>query len=416
MVIRGSRVMDPESGFDAVTDLTLREGRIVSIGPAQPEAGEKILDGEGLVAAPGFIDAHVHLRDPGQTHKEDLSTGTLAAARGGVTCVLCMPNTSPVCDRPEQVTALLQRSKTEANCRVLPIAAVTLGQRGEELADFAALAAAGAAAFSDDGHPVPTGALMRRAMLKAGAAGRRVISHCEDMPLGKGVMHEGTVSRELGLDGIPASAEEIMAAREIVLAAETGIPVHLAHLSTAGSVALVRDAKARGIPVTCETCPHYLLLDHTELYRRDANFKMNPPLRRPEDVAAVRQGLADGTIDLLVTDHAPHTEEEKAKGLELAPNGVLGLQTSFAAARTALAELPLMTLLARMTLAPARVFSLPYGRLKVGGPADVVLLDPDERWTVRREDLVSKSKNSPFLGRTLTGKVHHTICAGRLIF
>jgi len=415
MVIRNARVMDPESGFDAVADLTLRDGVIVSIGPANPQDGEQVLDAAGLVAAPGFIDAHVHLRDPGQTYKEDLASGTLAAAYGGVTTVLCMPNTVPVLDQPEQIKDLLCRSWQEASCRVLPIAAVTTGQNGERLVDFDALSEAGAAAFSDDGHPVPTGALMREAMLRASKSDKIVISHCEDMPLGKGVMHDGEVSRELGLAGIPASAEEIMAAREIVLSAETGIPVHLAHLSTAGSVALVRDAKARGVKVTCETCPHYLLLDHTELRRRDANYKMNPPLRRPEDVEAVKAALSDGTIDLLVTDHAPHAEHEKVLGLEQAPNGILGLQTSFAAARTALPELPLMTLLERMTIAPAKVFGLPYGRIQEGAPADLVLLDPDEFWTVRKEDLVSKSKNSPFIGMTLKGRVHHTICNGRQI-
>lgn len=411
-LIKNVRVLNPASGLDRVCDLLLADGKIKRIGLVDVPA-DRVLDGTGLVAAPGLVDMHCHLRDPGQTHKEDIASGTLAAALGGFTSVCCMPNTQPVCDSTEVLLSMAETVRRTAHCRVYPIAAVTLGQAGETLADFSALAEAGAVAFSDDGHPVPTALLMRDALLEAQKLNRPVISHCEDMSLAAGVLHDGEVAKKLGLPGIPSSAEEAMVAREIVLSQETGAHVHIAHISTEGSAALIRDAKARGVHVTCETCPHYLLLDETGLLEGDPNFKMNPPLRRREDVSAILDAVADGTVDAIATDHAPHTREEKAVGLAKAPNGILGFQTALSVSYTALKDrMSLSDLLYKLTAVPADLLRLPAGRLEEGGPADLILFDPRAAWTVEERDLVSKSKNSPFIGMTLQGRVKYTFVAG----
>ena len=420
--IRGARVIDPSTGFDQIADVLVREGRIAALlpdGSAQsPEADEQVLDAHGLVCAPGLVDMHVHLRDPGQTHKEDILTGCAAAAAGGVTSLACMPNTSPVCDTPAVVQAILEKAAAAA-ARVYPVAAITCGLSGQELTDFAALRAAGAVAVSDDGRPVPPAGQMRQAMQQAAALGLPVLSHCEDMSLVRGgILHRGAVSEQLGVPGIDRASEDVATAREIALAAATGCPVHICHVSTAGSVALLRDARRRGVPVTGETAPHYVSLTHEALLGRDADYRMNPPLRTQADVEAVIEGLRDGTLTVIATDHAPHTPAEK-RDFCTAPNGSIGLETSLAVCITALVlpgYLTLPQLLHRMSTAPTQLLGIPAGTLAVGAPADLVLFDPQATWTVDVDKLHSRSRNTPFKGRTLTGKVKTTLLGGKIVY
>lgn len=420
--IRGARVIDPSTGFDQVADVLVRDGKIAAVLPANsalsPETDEQVLTAEGLVCAPGLVDMHVHLRDPGQTHKEDIFTGCAAAAAGGVTSLTCMPNTSPVCDAPAVVRAIVDKAST-ASARVYPVAAITRGLGGQELTDFAALREAGAIAVSDDGRPVPTAGQMQQAMQQAAAFGLPVLSHCEEPSLVRGgIMHDGAVSEKLGVPGIDRAAEDVATAREIALAAATGCPVHICHVSTAGSVALLRDARRRGVPVTGETAPHYVSLTHEALLTRDADFRMNPPLRTQEDRAAVIEGLRDGTLTVIATDHAPHTPAEK-QDFCTAPNGSLGLETSLAACITALVlpgYLTLPQLLHRMSTAPAQLLGIPAGTLEIGSPADLVLFDPQETWTVDADKLHSRSRNTPFKEKTLTGKVKVTFLDGKIVF
>lgn len=418
LLIRGAAIVGPQ-GTEA-GDVLIENGVIAAIG-ARLEApdGARVLDARGLCAAPGLIDMHVHLRDPGQTQKEDIVTGLAAAAAGGFTAVAAMPNTSPAADSPETLAYELARAAGRG-VRLLPIAAVSRGQKGEELVDFAALAAAGAAAFSDDGRPVKDAGQMLAAMRAAQETGRVVISHCEDMSLAARGIVSDTAAARLGADmpGIPAAAEAAHAARECVLAETTGTRVHIAHVSSRFTVALIRDAKRRGAPVTCETCPHYFSLTDDVLQTRDADYRMNPPLRRPGDVKAVIDGLRDGTIDAVVTDHAPHTPAEKADFLR-APNGVVGLETSLAAGITFLVRaghLSLWRLLEKMSAAPARILGLPGGRLCPGAPGDVLLFDPAREWTVQPEHFRTKGRSSAFKGMRLFGAPVCTVAAGQIIF
>lgn len=420
LLIRACRLVDPSQGFDGPADLLLEDGHVCKAAPAgtlpAPAEGT-VLEARGLVAAPGLVDMHTHLRDPGQTDKEDILSGCAAAKAGGVTTLLAMPNTVPCADSPE-VLRYVQSKGALTGLRVLPAAAVTLGQHGESLTDFEALSRAGAAAFSDDGHPVPTAALMREALRAAAKEGKPLVSHCEEPSLPGGLVNEGKASRALGVPGMPAEAEELMAARELVLAMNEGLPVHLAHISTAGSLAMIRDFKRRGAPVTCETCPHYFALDESRVLTRDADYRMNPPLRTPGDVEAVKAALADGTIDCIVTDHAPHTAAQKADFFT-APNGVVGLETSLAAGITFLVRpgiLTLSRLIEAMSTTPARILGIGAGSLKPGSPADVVLFKPDEPWAVEPSMLHSKSKNTAFKGMTLFGRVHTTIAGGHVVF
>ena len=406
--IKNGRVLNPADGTDNVRDIFIEDGVFTDT------PGGEILDATGLVVAPGLVDIHCHLRDPGFTHKEDVESGTRSAAKGGFTSIACMPNTRPPIDNPELVRELKNRP---ASVHVYPIAAITRGMQGTELTDFLALRDAGAVAVSDDGLPVTSAARMREALLAAQEAGLAVVSHCEEPTLGAGVIHDGAVARELGVAGITPAAEEIMVAREIVLASTTGAPVHIAHVSTRGSVAMIRDAKRRGIRVTCETCPHYFSLTEEACRTRDANTKMNPPLRTRDDLEAIIEGLQDGTIDAIATDHAPHTPEEK-RDFERAPNGILGFETALAVGITCLVKpgyLTLLELIRRMTENPARIFHLPAGEIKPGAPADLVLFDPDAIWMVREEEIASKSRNTPYLGRELQGRVIKTIVDGKTV-
>ncbi len=416
LLLQNVRLIDPSQGLDQVADLLLEDGKISGIGEHLSAEGAEVVDGTGLVAAPGLVDMHVHLRDPGLTYKEDVYTGCRAAAAGGVTSLLAMPNTKPAMDTPETVRELLERAKT-ADAAVYTAACITKGLKGEELTDLAGLREAGAIALSDDGRPVVNTRRLLEALEQAPALAMVITAHCEDLYLAAGgLMNEGEVSRRLGVPGIPAAAEDCGTAREIAAAASIGAPIHICHVSTKGSVELIRDAKARGVKVTAETGPHYLLLTEEALEKRDADYRMNPPLRREEDRLALIEGLKDGTLDAIATDHAPHSPEEKADFMK-APNGSIGMETSLAATLTALeGELSLSEIVAKMSWNPARILNIPAGTLQVGAPADVVLFDPEKRWTVDENALHGKSKNTPFKGMTLKGKVAMTIFHGRVVY
>ncbi len=416
LLLQNVRLIDPSQGLDQVGDLLLEDGKVAQIGKGLSCEDGETIDGTGLTAAPGLVDMHVHLRDPGLTYKEDVYSGCRAAAAGGVTSLLAMPNTKPAMDTPETVRLLLERAKT-ADAAVYTAACITKDLKGETLADLAGLREAGAIALSDDGRPVVNTRCLLEALEQAPGLGMVVTAHCEDLYLASGgLMHEGAVSRKLGVPGIPAAAEDCGTAREIAAAASIGASIHICHVSTKGSVELIRDAKARGVKVTAETCPHYLLLTDGALESRDADYRMNPPLREEKDRLALIQGLKDGTLDAIATDHAPHSPEEKSDFLK-APNGSIGMETSLAASLTALeGHLSLPEILQKMSWNPARILNIPAGTLQVGAPADVVLFDPEKRWTVDENALHGKSRNTPFKGMTLKGKVAMTIFHGRVVY
>jgi dihydroorotase len=421
ILIRGGRVVDPGRGHDEVTDVYLVEGRVEAVGRTigNPD-GATVVDARGQVVAPGFIDLHVHLREPGQEDLETVASGAMAAAAGGFSAVCAMPNTDPVCDNQGVVGFVKAQAQRAGKARVYPIGAISLGQQGQQLAEFGELVGAGAVAVSDDGKPVVSSHLMRTALEYARTFGIPVADHCEEPTLSAGgVMHEGTVSTRLGLKGIPAAAEEIMVARDILLAELTGGHVHLCHMSTRGSVELIRRAKERGVRVTAEACPHHFTLTHEACVGYDTNAKMNPPLREEADREAIRQGLKDGTLDVIVTDHAPHHYDAKEREFDDAPNGIIGLETSLGLALTELVRsglLSLSELVARMSTIPARIFKLPGGTLAPGAPADVVVFDPGMEWTVRPDEFHSRSRNTPFTGRRLFGRATTTVVRGQIVF
>lgn len=420
LLIKNAVVVSPADGLnekDGKTDILIRNGVIAELGKIQ-EGDAEVIDARGMYAVPGFVDMHVHLRDPGQTQKEDIITGCKAAAAGGVTSLLAMPNTTPTTDNAETVRYILDKAKY-ADSRVYVAASITKGLKSEEPTDLDELKAAGAVALSDDGRPVENTKFLSEAMKKAPQLGMKVVAHCEDLYLADGgKINEGEVSQKLGIKGIPASAEDCGTAREIALAAALDVPVHICHVSTKTSVALVRDAKRRGVKVTAETAPHYFSLTERELLRGDADYRMNPPLRTQADVDAIIEGLQDGTLDAIATDHAPHTVEDKAD-FAAAPNGSIGMETSFAAGCTYLVKsgfLSLGELVSKMSTNPAEILGINAGRIFSGAPADIVLIDTDEQWTVDENKLHGKSKNTPFKGRTLCGKVKKTILGGKVVF
>ncbi|MCC7132124.1 MAG: dihydroorotase [Gemmatimonadales bacterium] len=420
-LIAGARVIDPSRQSDGVADVLVVDGRIEAVGRNVPAPeGARRIDGTGKVVAPGLIDVHVHLREPGQEHMETVASGATAAVAGGFTGVCAMPNTDPVIDNQAAVGFVVRQAIRAGKARVFPIGCISVGQKGQQLAEFGEMVGAGAVAVSDDGRPVVSSQLMRTALEYAKVFGIPVADHCEDPTLAHGgAMHEGIVATRLGLKGVPAAAEEIMVARDIVLAELTGGHVHLCHISTRGAVELSRRAKDRGLRVTAEATPHHFTLTHEACEGYDTNAKTRPPLREAEDVAAVRAGLKDGTIDCIASDHAPHHYDAKQREFDDAPAGIVGLETSLALGITHLVEtgiLSLPELIARMSTAPAAVFRLPGGTLAVGAPADLTVFDPTRTWTVRAEDLHSKSVNSPFLGTTLKGQADLTAVGGRIVF
>lgn len=415
-VIKNATVVSPADGLNGANDILIENGRIAAVG--QNLSGDREIDAAGLYAVPGLVDMHVHLRDPGQTAKEDILTGCNAAAAGGVTSLLAMPNTNPAADSPETVRYILDKAK-EAKARVYVAASITKGLQGKEPTDLQALRDAGAVGLSDDGRPVLQTKHLREAMNRAPKLGMTVVAHCEDLSLAEGgKINEGAVSEALGVKGIPAAAEDCGTAREIALAAADNVPVHICHVSTRTSVALVRDAKRRGVKVTAETAPHYFSLTEQALMGRDADFRMNPPLRTAADVQAIIEGLQDGTLDAIATDHAPHTPEDKAD-FEKAPNGSIGMETSLAVGVTYLVKpgrLSFSQLIEKMSANPAKLLGIPAGTLAVGAPADIALVDLNREWTVDVDRLHGKSKNTPFKGMTLTGKVVKTFLGGEVVF
>ncbi len=421
LLIRGGRVIDPAGSVDAVQDVLIEAGKIARVGAklAAPQ-GATVLDATGTWVCPGFIDMHVHLREPGHEYKETVATGTRAAAAGGFTAVCCMANTQPVNDNRAVTDYIRAKAEAEGVVRVYPIGAVSRGLEGKELAELAELAEAGCVAFSDDGKCVMNAELYRRAMEYTLPFGAPVISHAEDQALSRGgAMHEGVVSTELGLAGIPAAAEDVMVARDILLAELTGAHVHIAHLSTAGAVRLVREAKARGVRVTAEVTPHHLVLTEEAVRSWDANTKMAPPLRAKRDLEALVEALVDGTIDCVATDHAPHALSEKEGEYDLAANGIVGLETAVTLLLDRLVRpglLPVATLVSRLSRDPARLLRLPGGSLGVGAPADLTLIDPDGAVTIDPATFKSKSRNTPFAGWTTTGRPWKTLVAGKVVW
>ena len=422
LLVKGGRVVDPSRNLDAVGDVLLADGLVVDSGPRVAARGAEVIDAAGLVVCPGFIDLHVHLREPGREDKETIATGTRAAAAGGFTAVCAMPNTEPVNDTAGITQAILERARAEGVVRVYPIGAITKGSRGEELAEYGDLREAGCVAVSDDGRPVADARVMRRALEYARAFDLTVIDHCEEPALARGAsMNEGPVATLLGLRGAPAAAEAIVVERDVRLAELTGGRVHIAHLSAAGSVDAVRRGKARGVRVTAEATPHHLLLTDQAVKESDYDTatKMNPPLRAEEDRRAVLDGLRDGTIDCIATDHAPHTQDDKKVEFDQAAFGVVGLETAVSLCLDRLVRpglLGLEQLVALFSVAPARVLSLAGGTLGPGSVADVTLLDLDRRVKVDPARFVSKGRHTPFAGWTLRGGPVMTIVGGRVVW
>ncbi len=419
LLIRQGRVIDP-GRVNGPADLLIQDGKIAAVGrDLRAPAGAAMLEAQGKWVLPGLVDLHVHLREPGFEYKETIKTGTAAAAAGGFTSVCCMPNTQPVNDTQSVTEFILDRARTEGLVHVFPIGAITKGSEGKELAEFADLKKAGCVAVSDDGRPVMNGLVMRRALEYARAFDLPVVDHCECLHLSEGgCVNEGLVSTELGLHGLPAAAEDVMVARNLELAVLTGGRLHLAHLSTAGSVRLVRDAKARGVRVTAEACPHHFLLTEEAVREFNTNAKMNPPLRTRKDVEAIKAGLKDGTIDVIATDHAPHAPFEKEREFEYAPFGIVGLETALALSLILVEEgvLTVEQLVAALTAGPARAFGLAKGTLAVGADADVTVVAPDAQWTVDPDRFLSKGRNTPFGGWKVKGRVVSTIVGGRVVY
>jgi dihydroorotase len=420
LLIKGGRLIDPSTNLDAVGDLLLVDGKIAQVGGSiAAPAGAQTFDAKGLVVAPGMIDVHVHLREPGREDVETVATGAHSAAAGGFTAVCAMPNTKPVTDNQATVGFVKRQGEAAGFARVYPYGAISVGQQGETLAEFGEMVAAGAVAFSDDGKPVENSHLMRTALEYAMTFGVPIVEHCEVMALAHGgSMNEGVVSARLGLKGIPPEAEEIDAIRCILLAKRTGGHVHLCHLSTKGSVDLVRWGKSQGINVTSEVCSHHISLTEDAVEGYNTNAKMNPPLRTAADVEALKEGLRDGTIDLLVTDHAPHHYDEKEREFADAPNGIVGLETALGVNITYLVETGVLTLsdlVNRMSCLPAKIFHLPGGTLAKGQLADVTVFDPKKQWVVDPKSFKSKGRNTPYGGHTLTGQAICTVVGGKIV-
>ena len=424
LLIQGGHVIDP-GRINGIADVLIEQGKIAAVGANLTAQGKgkngsvQIIDARHKLVLPGFVDLHVHFREPGFKYKETIKSGTAAAAAGGFTSVCCMPNTQPVNDSQAITEFILEKARIAGNARVYPVGAITKGSEGKELAEIGDLRRAGCVAISDDGQPVMNSLVMRRAMEYALAFDLPVIDHCEDLHLSEGgCMNEGVVSTQLGLQGVPAAAEDVMVSRNLALAELTGARLHLAHLSTAGSVRLVREAKARGIRVTAEACPHHFTLTEEAVRGFNTLAKMNPPLRAWDDVQAIKEGLRDGTIDVIATDHAPHATQEKLQDFAAAPNGIVGLETALSLTLVLVEEgvLTLESAVAKLTSAPARAFSLNAGTLASGVDADVVIVDPQETWEIDPARFRSKSRNTPFAGWKVKGRVHATLLGGRIVY
>ena len=420
VVITGGRVIDPSQQIDEVTDVWIRGETVLAIGPQPGERADDTIDARGKIVCPGLIDMHVHLREPGREEDETIETGTAAALAGGITSVACMPNTEPAIDNQAAAEFVYLQAERAGNANVFPIGAITKGRQGTELAEIGGLVDGGAVAFTDDGSPVESAEIMRRALQYCQMFDRVVMDHCEDLDLTRGgVMNEGVESMRLGLRGMPAAAEEIMVSRDIILAELTGGRLHILHVSTAGSVDLIRRARQRGVHVTAEACPHHFTLTDEALRSFDSNFKMSPPLRTQRDVDAILEGLADGTIGVIATDHAPHAPEKKTRELDQAPNGIIGMETLLPICISRLIEPGLLTwpqLIEKLTINPARILGIDRGTLRPGADADVTIIDPNVTWTIDPGKFRSKSRNCPFAGWQVRGRADTVLVSGEVRF
>jgi len=417
ILIKGGRIIDPHNNVDEVRDLLV--GSTVFGKPPENAQPDVIIDACGFWVVPGLIDLHAHFREPGLTHKEDMESGAKAAVRGGFTTVCAMPNTAPPLDNHEQMNYVKRRSNEIRLANILPIGAITLEMKGRELTDFEAMMDAGAVAFSEDGLTVKKARVKLLALELANSLGIAIFSHCEDVDLVfGGVMNQGETAEKLGLEGIHPASEDVIIARDIALAEHTGARLHICHISTAGGVQLVREAKARGVLVTAEVCPHHFTLADSDIKAHDTNFKMNPPLRSPKDIEAIKTGLSDGTIDAIATDHAPHHAEEKAKDFSAAPFGIVGLETALPLSLALVREgvITPNQLVRLMSLAPAEILGLERGHLSVGAVADITIIDPDAKHTINPENFASKGRNTPFAGWEMQGEVVATIVEGRIVY
>ncbi|MBI4180416.1 MAG: dihydroorotase [Chloroflexi bacterium] len=425
LLIRGGRIIDPSQGLDEVGSLLISEGKISWLGSEEitpPRSNYDVLPADGLIVCPGFIDLHCHLREPGDEEKETIASGTLAAAHGGFTTVCCMPNTTPPLDNRATIEYVRSKAATDGVVRVLPIGCISKGRNGKKLSSLSEMTSAGVVGYSDDGSPVMDSGLMRRALEYSRASGLPVIDHCEDTRLTVGgLMNEGVVSTRLGLRGIPAVAEEIMVARDLALAQLTGGWLHIAHVSTEGSVELIRRAKDKGVRVTAEVTPHHLTLTEEMVVGYDTNAKVNPPLRTEQDIQALIEGLRDDSLDIIATDHAPHSEADKQCDFALAPFGISGLETALGSLMRLVHDnqLSLVSLIAKLTCEPARIIGDKHGKLgtlAIGASADIAVFDPSQDWLVDTKVFASKGKNTPLAGAKLKGKVMATICQGKLVY
>ena len=420
LLIKNGRVVHPVTSAVILQDILIEDGKIALIERGLEAEADQAIDAPGLAVSPGLVDMHVHLRDPGLTYKEDIITGSNAAARGGITAMACMANTSPTVDCPEQVQYVLDRANQGSGVQIFPIAALSKGLRGEEPTDADALKKAGAIALSDDGNNVDNANLMRDVLIQAGQLDIPVLCHCEDTSMVEGrAVNEGSVSRQLWLEGRPAIAEELVVMRDAMLAEETGAHVHICHVSTARSVEIMRQMTKKGIHITCETCPQYFTLTEDEVLVQGSLARVNPPLRTAQDVKGIIAGLKDGTIDAIATDHAPHSAEEKARPLVRAPSGMIGLETSLAITLTQLyhtGKMELPEIIRRMSTNPSDILHLPKGRMSLGVDGDLTIFDPNEEWTVDPERFASKARNTPFGGWKVKGRVKYTIVKGRVIY
>ena len=420
ILIKNGRVLNPSENLDSVMDILIDKGVIVKKASHIENEANQIIDAKGCYVMPGLIDLHVHFRDPGLTYKEDIETGSRAAAKGGFTTVCCMPNTKPVVDSPETVKYIIDKGKAVGLTNVLPVGAVTKNMAGVEITDVEELKAAGICAISEDGKSVMNSGVYRKAMKNAKQAGIPVLAHCEDINLVEGgVINLGDKSKELGVKGISNAVEDVIALRDILLAKETGAKLHLCHCSTKDSVEMVRRAKEEGVKVTAEVCPHHFILTSDDIERDDPNYKMNPPLRTRKDVDALIEGLKEGYIQVISTDHAPHTQKDKTGSMRTAAFGIVGIETSFALSYTALVETGILTLsqlVEKMSYNPAQILDLPCGTLQKGHPADVIIADIKNPYTIHKADFVSKGKNTPFEGKEVKGKILYTICEGKIVY
>ncbi len=419
LLIKNGRVVHPVTHAVLLQDLLVEDGKIAILEHGLSAEADRVIDAAGLIVAPGLIDMHVHLRDPGQTEREDLFSGSAAAVRGGVTTLACMGDTTPPLDSPDRIADILTRS-APCPARVLPVGTVTRGLLGEELTDSEALKKAGAVALSDDSRGIVNAGLMRDALILARRLELPILCHCEEFTMSAGrAVNEGAVSRQLWLEGRPSIAEELMVMRDAMLAEETGSPIHICHVSTAGSVDIIRKMKKRGAPITCETCPQYFSLTEDEVLTQGSAARVAPPLRTQRDIDAVIGGLLDGTIDVIASDHSPHTPEEKARPLTRAPSGMVGLETLLAASLTRLyhtGKVELPAIIRKMTANPADILHVNKGRMSVGTDADLVIFDLDQEWVVDPAQFASKGRSTPFAGKTMRGRVRYTIAGGQIVY